>query len=157
MALNQDLLAPCGLYCGVCAVYLATRDGNDKLKGILAGVYQGKLPGSQDITPEMISCRGCLSGQTWGFCSNCAIRACAQGRGLAGCHQCSDWPCQLIQGFPMAIGKKVIMRSVPRRAEVGDEAWATEEEARYRCPACGQGLTRGAPRCHHCGVAVDLD
>ena len=157
MAINQDLAAPCGLYCGVCAVYLATREGNEKLKGILAGVYQGKLPGGQEITPEMINCGGCLSGRTWGFCSHCAIRACAQERGLAGCHQCPGWPCQLIQGFPMAIGQKVIMRSVPRRAEVGDERWAAEEEARYRCPGCGQGLTRGAPRCHQCGLGVDLD
>ncbi|MFH1033119.1 MAG: DUF3795 domain-containing protein [Pseudomonadota bacterium] len=157
MAGNQDLIAPCGLYCGVCAVYLATRDDNAKLKGVLAQAYQGKLPHSENLTPEQISCQGCLSGQTWGFCSTCAIRACAQERGLEGCQQCQDFPCQLIQGFPMAIGKKVIMRGIPRRAEVGVAQWLAEEEARYHCPACGQKLTRGAPRCHQCGVAVDLD
>jgi hypothetical protein len=26
MEVNPDFLAPCGLYCGVCAVYYATRD-----------------------------------------------------------------------------------------------------------------------------------
>jgi predicted RNA-binding Zn-ribbon protein involved in translation (DUF1610 family) len=57
----------------------------------------------------------------------------------------------------MAIGKKVIMRSIPRRTEVGLEQWVAEEEARYHCPGCGQGLTRGAARCHACGIAVDLD
>lgn len=30
---NKDLMAPCGLYCGVCAIYMATRDGNEQLKG----------------------------------------------------------------------------------------------------------------------------
>ena len=157
MAANHDLMAPCGLYCGVCGVYLATRDNNVKLKGILAGVYRGKLPGSENLTPEQVTCWGCLSGQTWGHCTGCAIRACSQDRGHEGCHQCQDFPCQLIEGFPMAIAKKVIMRSVPRRAEIGDEQWAAEEEARYHCPGCGQGLTRGAPRCHACGIAVDLD
>ena len=157
MTINPHLMAPCGLYCGVCAVYKATRDNNIKLKEVLAGVYRGKLPGSENLRPEQVTCWGCLSGQTWAHCTGCAIRACAQGRGLAGCHQCQDFPCQTIQDFPMAIAKKVIMRSVPRRAQVGDEAWAAEEEARYRCLSCGQDLTRGAPRCHHCGMAVDLD
>lgn len=157
MAGNTDLNASCGLYCGVCAVYQATCDDNQKLKAALAGVYRGKLPHSEHLTPEQMACGGCLSGKTWAHCTNCDIRACAQGRGLAGCHQCADFPCQTIEGFPMAIARKVIMRSVPRRALVGDAQWTVEEEARYHCPGCGQALTRGAPRCHQCGQAVDLD
>lgn len=157
MAANPDLLAPCGLYCGVCAVYQATRDDNLKLKEILAGVYRGRLPDSDHITAEQINCGGCLSGRTWGHCSNCQVRACALGKGFAGCHQCGDWPCALIADFPMAIAKKIMLRSVPHRREAGDERWAHDEEARYRCPACAQALTRGAPRCHKCGAAVDLD
>ena len=35
-AKNRSLLAPCGLYCGVCGVYIATRDKNDKFVEILA-------------------------------------------------------------------------------------------------------------------------
>ena len=26
---NKDLMAPCGLYCGTCEVYIATRDNMD--------------------------------------------------------------------------------------------------------------------------------
>lgn len=26
MKINPDLIAPCGLYCGVCAIYIAHRD-----------------------------------------------------------------------------------------------------------------------------------
>jgi hypothetical protein len=29
MAINPDLIAPCGLYCGVCAIYIAHRDNMD--------------------------------------------------------------------------------------------------------------------------------
>lgn len=32
MKLNPDFVFPCGLYCGVCAIYIAHRD-----KGYLAG------------------------------------------------------------------------------------------------------------------------
>ena len=27
---DKNLMAPCGLYCGVCGVYIATRDKNEK-------------------------------------------------------------------------------------------------------------------------------
>ena len=29
---NKELMAPCGLYCGTCSIYIATRDNNEKLK-----------------------------------------------------------------------------------------------------------------------------
>ncbi len=32
MATNPDFISPCGLYCGVCAIYIAHRDNNIKLK-----------------------------------------------------------------------------------------------------------------------------
>jgi hypothetical protein len=28
MATNPDFISPCGLYCGVCAIYIAHRDNN---------------------------------------------------------------------------------------------------------------------------------
>jgi hypothetical protein len=30
--------------------------------------------------------------------------------GYTGCHQCDEFPCHLIENFPMTVGKKVIMR-----------------------------------------------
>ena len=37
--INKDLLAPCGLYCGVCAVYIADRENNLKFKERIVNVY----------------------------------------------------------------------------------------------------------------------
>ena len=34
MDINSNLLAPCGLYCGVCGVYYATRDKNNKFMAV---------------------------------------------------------------------------------------------------------------------------
>ena len=36
MDVNPDFLAPCGLYCGVCGVYYATRDENPQFAEKLA-------------------------------------------------------------------------------------------------------------------------
>ncbi len=34
---NRNLMAPCGLYCGSCGIYIATRDGNQKSHSQMAG------------------------------------------------------------------------------------------------------------------------
>ncbi len=45
MSANLDLISPCGLYCGVCAIYIAHRDNSIKLKGPLLNLYKGGTPG----------------------------------------------------------------------------------------------------------------
>jgi hypothetical protein len=155
--INNSFLAPCGLYCGVCAVYYATRDKNKKFKERLVGVYQGKLPRSENLSVEDIYCEGCLSEKPFGFCKECVIRDCTQNKGYAGCHECDDFPCPFIADFPMPVGKKVIMRAIPCWREWGTERWVQEEERRYICPECGHKLFRGAKRCNKCTTSVDLD
>ena len=41
---KQELASPCGLYCGVCAIYIAHRDGNQKFKERLVQLYKGGVP-----------------------------------------------------------------------------------------------------------------
>jgi hypothetical protein len=147
--INKDLLAPCGLYCGVCGIFMAHRDNNSKFKEILAGFYE--------VTPDEIACKGCLSDERFKFCEACQIRTCTEGKNYEGCHQCGDFPCDLIENFPVPVGKKVILRSIPARRELGTEKWVQQEEMRYHCPQCGGELFRGAKRCRNCKEAVDQD
>ncbi|RJR19658.1 MAG: DUF3795 domain-containing protein [Desulfobacteraceae bacterium] len=160
---NKDLMAPCGLYCGTCGVYISTRDGNEKFKAKLAKLYGSK--------PEDTECLGCMQPdppkRLYGFCSVCAIRSCVRGKGHYSCHQCKDWPCGLIDNFFFATGRRVMKRAIPmwrqKVAELGDDKgsieWARSECQRYHCPFCGEPLFRGAQRCRACNedVAGDLD
>lgn len=163
MTTNPALISPCGLYCGVCAVYIATRENNTRLKERLASLYKGGTPGkgtlpnSENLTAEEIHCGGCLSDDLFMHCRQCDIRACAEEKGYSGCHECDDFPCAFIDHFPMTVGKRVIMRCVPYRREVGTEKWVEDEEARYVCPQCGNKVFRGAMRCNQCKEALDLD
>jgi hypothetical protein len=149
MEIKKELLAPCGLYCGVCGILLATREGNEKFKEKLAGVY--------NLPPEQITCEGCLSEKPFAYCQVCNIKACTRERGYEGCHQCADFPCAAIDSFPMPVGKKVILRTIPAWRELGTEAWVEAEEKRYHCPNCGYELFRGAKRCRKCQTPVDVD
>jgi len=146
---NRDFLASCGLYCGVCAVYIATRDDNLKFKERLTGVY--------NLPIEDVHCKGCKSDDVIVFCKVCAIKKCTESRDYEGCHQCDEWPCEHIEKFPLPVGKKVITRAIPQWREWGTEKWVEEEEKRYHCPECGYALFRGAQKCRGCKTPVDLD
>jgi hypothetical protein len=147
--MNRELLAPCGLYCGVCGVYMASRNNNQKLKDKLAVAY--------GVTPEQVACKGCLSNEKFVFCQSCGIRNCVMEKKYEGCHECEEFPCKLIDDFPVPVGKKVILRSVPARKKLGTEKWVVEEGNRYRCSHCGAPQFRGARRCGNCKESVEMD
>lgn len=163
MATNPDLISPCGLYCGVCAIYIAHRDNNQKFKQGLARLYKGGVPGkgtlpnSENLSPMDIHCKGCLSDDLFMHCKQCDIRNCTQEKGYSGCHQCDEFPCKYIDHFPMSVGKKVILRAVVERREMGTEKWVRAEETRYYCPECGNKVFRGVVRCNRCKTDLDLD
>jgi hypothetical protein len=149
MEINKELLAPCGLYCGVCSIRMAHRDKNQKLKERLAPLY--------GVSPEGIRCQGCLSSEVFAYCTICPIKSCSQEKGYEGCHECHEFPCEHIHNFPVPVGKKVILRAIPQWRDLGTETWVEAEENRYQCPGCGNPLFRGANRCRRCGETVDLD
>jgi hypothetical protein len=160
---NKDLMAPCGLYCGVCGVYIATRDGNDKFKTVMGNLYGTK--------PEETECLGCMQSdppkKLYGFCQGCPIRNCVRSKGQPSCYPCKEWPCSLIENFGFATGMRVMKRAIPvwrsKVVEHGDEKgsteWARSECERYHCPSCGEPLFRGAQRCRACKrpIADELD
>jgi hypothetical protein len=99
------------------------------------------------VNPEQIACRGCLSDKRFVYCQACEFLTCAMENNRYGCHQCDTFPCNLIDEFPVPVGKQVILRSVPARKK--------QEEARYECPQCKTPLFRGDRRCSNCKALVE--
>jgi hypothetical protein len=95
METNAGFASPCGLYCGVCAIYIAHRDNNEKLKQGLVNLYRGKVPGKgalpncENLSIEDIKCGGCLSDEPFMHCQQCEIRNCTKEKGYTGCHECN--------------------------------------------------------------------
>jgi hypothetical protein len=157
MQINSEHIAPCGLYCGVCGVYYATRDNNQKFLDRLLDMYKANMPGLDRLTTDDLLCDGCFADRRSVFCQICSIRDCIQQKKYEGCHQCEDFPCRFIEEFPIPVGKKVIMRAIPHWRRHGTEKYIQDEEARYLCPECGHKLFRGTKKCNQCKTAVDLD
>jgi hypothetical protein len=76
MEINSGFLAPCGLYCGVCGVYYATRDENEEFMKKLRNFYRSTVPQLEEVTTEALECDGCMSDRVSVFCRVCPIKGC---------------------------------------------------------------------------------
>jgi len=86
----------CGLDCGQCGAFIATRDDDDALRAKVSAEWS-KLHNA-DIKPEHINCTGCQStGIKFHYCDQlCPIRKCAMSKTLSTCAPCPDFPCALV-------------------------------------------------------------
>jgi hypothetical protein len=144
---RKKLLAPCGIYCLVCGVYIAHRDDNLNFKE--------KLSKTLGLAAEKVACRGCRSELTLELCRTCPVRNCATQKGFEGCAQCPAFPCPAVERLPRAI-REVALRAIPAWREQGAEEYMRQEYRRHLCPQCGYPLFMGARRCRICREPVDL-
>ena len=151
---QQNLAAPCGLYCGACSIYVAGRKGDSKrLEQIAKGMAQYL---GRPVEVEDLACEGCLSDVIALQCRDCVLRACAFGKGLTHCAQCSDFPCQQIiafnnDGMPH---HSEVLDNIRRQRAIGIDAWIEEQEKRWRCPHCGCEVEWYASQCPDCGTTL---
>ena len=88
--LMDRMIAYCGLDCGKCEAYIATKNDDDDLRRKVAKEWSELY--KVEITKEMINCDGCrMDGRKTPFCeSMCPIRICSSGKGFDTCGRCPD-------------------------------------------------------------------
>lgn len=140
---TPTLAAICGLYCGACGVYLATREDPQRLAAIAARLGQA---------PEETHCSGCRSEQRSKHCRSCDLASCCQARGHAFCGECTDYPCPTFVAFQMALPhRRDIPRDMAAIDQGGAEAWITQIPQRYACTACATLNGAYDLACRACG------
>ena len=156
----------CGLYCGACEIMSLFKTAMDK----------GDKPRWEDLAPEMrkgiragrtdeIMCYGCKSDTLFIGCSKCLIRKCARNRmHVEACPQCGKFPCMRFRVFSLVM--KLMQGRLPHvksaranRACIrnkGMAQWLSEQEAFWKCPACGKAFSWYAKICPSCGRDLDF-
>lgn len=85
---EQALVAPCGIHCGLCEMYLAKE--KKEIRAYLIG---------KGIPEHLIPCSGCRENQ--GHCpihpGECATYECVKNKGHQFCNECADYPCTRLQ------------------------------------------------------------
>ena len=126
-ALRTDLVAPCGMNCGLCMRHL--RDKN--------------------------TCTGCRSDDDGKAKSvlACGIRKCETLRSnMSGfCFECDAFPCERLRRLNIRYDTKYHMSMVQNLEAIRDsgiEVFVESERERWECPECG------GVRCVHTDVCI---
>jgi hypothetical protein len=151
---TESLVAVCGLYCGACPMYLATRSDDEEKRQALLKRFSA---GPSKLTMEDILCDGCLgTGRVASFCRSCAIRACPSDKSnVARCSDCPDFPCARIAAFNNdgMLHHAEVLDNLRQMQKLGLEKWARYEAERWSCPRCGLPMSWYDAACSGCGEA----
>lgn len=136
-------VGPCGLYCGVCAAFIASRDDPGRL---------ALLATRRGLTVDEVRCEGCRSKKLSKYCTTCGLVACANERGFEFCSECPEFPCDKLKAFGKERPHRAeILGDLERIREIGRDAWVVETIARYSCSECGTENSAYDLRCRVCG------
>ncbi len=131
-----QLIAPCGMNCGLCFSYLAMK--NDLKKKGFARKY----------------CPGC--GPRGQHCTFMSHQCHLVGEGLVRfCHECGDFPCRRLKGLDKRYRTKYHMSMIENLRfikEQGMQRFLEKEEAKWRCPECGGTICCHNGLCLGCGL-----
>ena len=129
---DPEIIAPCGLDCGLCRAYLRDRK----------------------------PCPGCRSGESnkSKACLACAIRNCEQlafGR-RQFCFSCAKYPCAELRRLDAryrASYQVSVIDNLTQVRTIGVKRFVAAETSRWSCANCGARLCMHEPRCGTCGHA----
>ena len=135
---TEDLIAPCGMNCGICSSYLAFKY-NVKQKGI-------KIP----------CCKGCRPrGKLCAFLKKkCSLLL---NNSIQYCHQCNDFPCKNLNGIDKRYRTLYRMSMVENLSAIkakGIEVFLREQEETWKCPECGEVICCHNGVCFNCGIEI---
>ena len=127
---NIELIAPCGLNCGLCRFYLRERKN---------------CPG----------CRGGIENKSKG-CITCKIKNCIDIKSkIQFCFQCKEFPCEknknLIKRYKTKY-KVDILENFESISEKGLEKFVVDEEQKWKCSQCGGTICMHNQRCYRCEI-----
>lgn len=94
-----QLIAYCGLDCGKCPAYLATKNNDRKALEKTAAEWSERF--KAEIKPEEIICDGCTSptDRKNAYCSMCEIRLCCLKKSFKNCASCEEYSCEKLEKF----------------------------------------------------------
>jgi hypothetical protein len=95
----DELLAPCGIDCGGCPAYIATRANDAAALAKVAEEWSKAF--NFGLNLEEVICDGCLteSKRKYAYIKTCGVRPCALSRGVRTCAHCEDYGCDTLIEF----------------------------------------------------------
>ncbi len=130
---KPELIAPCGMNCGVCKAYLA---------------YTHKIPKARGKVTHCIGCRPRMK--------NCFIkRGCRKlsDQQIQFCHDCADMPCKNLERVERRYKERYstsLVANLKMLREIGMKQFLCVQEDRFKCPNCGDVVSVHGGQCFTC-------
>lgn len=129
-----NLIAPCGMNCGLCIGYL-------REKRPCGGCFKK----NDDNKPKI--CRSCVI-------VNCDLLS----KNKSGfCYDCEKYPCTRLKNLDKRYRTKFGMSMIENLAYIknhGLERFLTNEEEKWKCKVCGSGLSVHRDYCINCKTEI---
>jgi hypothetical protein len=135
--MEAELIAPCGMNCGVCSAYIARRLDLNK-HGI-----------------KRKYCVGCRPrGQNCIFMGHiCALVG--EGK-VQYCYECKTFPCARLKQLDKRYTKYTVSmtENLTMIKEQGIDAFLKTEEKKWKCPECGGVVCCHTGGCYQCHIEM---
>ena len=132
--MSKELIAPCGMNCGVCSSYLAMKIDLNK-KGFRRTYCAGCLPRGKH----------CIFMK-----AHCDL----VGKGLVRfCYECSDFPCRRLKALDKRYRTKYHMSMIENLVFIkghGIESFLEKETDKWKCTECGDVISCHNGVCFRC-------
>jgi hypothetical protein len=94
----MEYVAYCGLLCNECPIFIATAENDEQAKERLARECSNE---DVQFLKDDMNCYGCFweGNRNSKMCGNCAMRNCAEAKGVENCGYCGDYPCSHIETY----------------------------------------------------------
>ncbi len=133
---DQELIASCGMNCGVCVAYLNFSHGTKK------GKYK-------------VQCKGCRPRD-----KHCAFfkQRCnlLKNKKVEFCFECKDFPCKQLLKFDEKYKKRgwdvSFSENNKRIKKVGLKKFIKEQENKFQCSKCGGTISVHDNKCYDCQI-----
>jgi hypothetical protein len=131
--LKAELIAPCGMNCGLCSEYLALTRGLEKSR-------------------KLWQCKGCRPRNK--MCSFIKKKCDILGKGqVEFCFECGEFPCELISKLDKGYQKKYnysFIENLKYIKEHGMDVFLESEYKKYKCHNCGDIRCIHNGKCYSC-------
>ncbi len=133
--MNEDLIAPCGMNCGLCIAFQFKELDLNK-KGFQKKYCLGCIPRGEHCVHMASTCEMIGGGK------------------LRLCFECSSYPCRRLKALDKRYSSKYHMSMIENLDYIqanGMERFLKNEEAKWKCPNCGGKI------CCHNGLCLNCD
>jgi hypothetical protein len=129
--MDEVLIAPCGMNCGICMAYLRKKN----------------------------RCIGCRSEdpEKWISRLRCSMRNCEtiKNNSSGFCYECDEFPCRRLKHIDKRYRTKYGMSMIENLEYIRDNGMAAfleREQEKWKCPECGGVISCHNGVCYSCGL-----